>query len=248
MGHAHPPTVLVWKAVIGLVMAMLLAPHRVFASSYDADEQGTWLPALRSEAFTGEIAYDFDSVLNQTTATFVAPLGKRDLLHRLFSQPTVHTIVVSYQFNGRVASHLPDTIRVRLESDDYVDTVSLSRLVVLADRTLTIGVGDRMEQHSLSISQDVEVETLPRVIQENMVVATDRQRFVRVRQTQARVRRRATAWLSACDFLSMTDQTEIRGTVGGLDFNLNHLVVAGLNRFAAEMLPANAQRFIECAR
>jgi hypothetical protein len=236
------------KAFISLVMAMLLAPHQVFANSHAADEQGTWLPALRSEAFTGEIVYDFDSVLNQTTAMFIAPLGKRDLLHRLFSQPTVHTIVVSYRFNGRVASHLPDTIRVRLEADDYVDTVSLSRFGVLADRTLTIGVGDRMEQHSLSISQDVEVETLPRVIQENMVVATDRQRFVRVRQTQARIRRRATAWLSACDFLSMIDQTEIRGTVGGLDFNLNHLVVAGLDRFAAEMLPASRQRFIECAR
>src|SRR2546423_1890270 len=85
----------VTKAVIALVMAMLLAQHRVFASSYEADQQRTSLPALRSEAFTGEITYEFDSVLNQTTATFVAPLGKRDLLHRIFSQPTVHTIVVS---------------------------------------------------------------------------------------------------------------------------------------------------------
>jgi hypothetical protein len=46
----------------------------------------------------------------------------------------------------------------------------------------------------------------------------------------------------------MIDQSEIRGTVGGLDFEVNHSVVAGLNRFAAEMLSPEAERFIDCAR
>ncbi|MFL5483628.1 MAG: hypothetical protein ACJ8AK_15705 [Gemmatimonadaceae bacterium] len=237
------------KAVIALVMAMLLAQHRTFASSYEADQQRTWLPASRSEAFTGEVTYDFDGVLNQTTAAFVAPLGKRDLLHRILLRPAVHTIVVSYQFNGHVASHLPDSVRVQLESDDYVDPASLNRLDIVTDPTLTIPVGNRIDLHSLSVSQHVELETRPRAMLENIVVAPDQQRFVRVRELpQARIRRRATAWLSACEFLSMINQTEIQGTVDGLDFNLNHLVVTGLDRFAAQMLPADAQRFIECAQ
>jgi hypothetical protein len=82
-----------------------------------------------------------------------------------------------------------------------------------------------------------------------MVAAPDQQRFVRVRELpKARIRRRATAWLSAWVFLSMINQTEIQGAVDSLDFNLNHLVVAGLDRFAAQMLPADAKRFIECTQ
>jgi hypothetical protein len=138
---------------------------------------------------------------------------------------------------------------VQLESDDYVDAASLNRFDILTDPTLTIAVGDRIDQHSLSVSQHVKLETRPRAIPENMVVAPDQYPFVRVRELpQARITRRATAWLSACEFLSMINQPEIQGTVDGLDFNLNQLVVAGLDRFAAQMLPADAQRFINCAQ
>jgi hypothetical protein len=237
------------KVVVGLSVAMLLAPQRVFATSYETDQQRAWLPTSRSDAFTGEITFEFDSVLNQTTATFVAPLGKRDLLHRIFAQPTVHTIVVSYRFSGRTASHVPDTIRVQLESDDYVDSLTLNRFHAWTDPTLSVGVGNHVEQHPVSVSERIESEAQPRGLAENTAVAPDRQWFVRTpSMQQARIRRRATASFPGCDFLSMIDQTEIRGTVGGLEFNLSPSVVAGLQRFAAEMLAADRQLFIECAQ
>ncbi|HJQ09756.1 MAG TPA: hypothetical protein VJ840_01875 [Gemmatimonadaceae bacterium] len=231
----------IWKSSV-FAMTLLLAPQMAFASLDQDEQQYTSLPGIRSEAFTGEIAYEFDSVLNQTTATFVAPLGKRDLLHRLFAVPTVHTLVVSYHFTGRVAADLPDSIRVRLESDAYVDSTSSHWFDVLGERTLDIAVGESTVQHSLSISQRIELDTHAGGISQNTVVAPDRQRFLQVRQTPlARVRRRATAWFSICEFLAMIAQPEIHGTVGGLGFSVSHEVVAGLNRFAAEMQPVGAQ-------
>jgi len=234
-------TLAIWKSSV-FAMTMLLAPQMAFASLEQDDQQYTSLPAIRSEAFTGEIAYEFDSVLNQTTATFVAPLGKRDLLHRLFAAPTVHTLVVSYHFTGRVAADLPDSIRVRFESDDYVDSTSANRFDVPGGRTLHVAVGESMVQHSLSISQRIELDTHVGGISENTLAAPDRQRFVRVGQPPlARVSRRATAWFSICEFLAMIAQPEIHGAVGGLGFSVSHEVVAGLNRFAAEMQPVGAQ-------
>ncbi len=210
------------------------------------------LPSAPAEA-RGEISYEFDSVLNQTTATYVAPLGKRDLVHRLFATPRVHTIIATYRFNGRIESHPPDTISVLLESDDYAQLNPDSRFVIVTQRTLNIAVGDRMVEHSLHVSQRVELEPQPRRGQENAVFAPGRQRFEQPAQTQlaqtelARVRRKATAWFSICEFLALIDQREIRGTVAGLDFTLNPAVVAGLNRFASGMLPDNVPRFVDCA-
>lgn len=228
----------------------ILCPSAAFASN--DEQQRVWLPSAPAEA-RGEISYDFDSVLNQTTATYVAPLGKRDLVHRLFATPTVHTIIATYRFNGRIASHAPDTIRVLLESDEYAELDPESPFVLGAARTLNIAVGHRIVEHSISVSQRVELGAQPRGGHENSVFTPDHGRLEQRGQTQlaqaelARVRSKATAWFSICEFLSLIDQREIRGTVAGLDFTLNPAVVAGLNRFASEMLPDDVPRFVDCA-
>jgi hypothetical protein len=234
-------------ALGGLFTALVLCPlAAAFAKSHEDDQQRLWLPSAPAEG-RGEITYEFDSVFNQTTATYVAPLGERDLVHRLFSTPTVHTIIATYQINGRIASRLPDTIRVLLESDELVDADSQSRFTVVTARTLDVGVGGRVVEHSLSVAQRIVLDARPRGMPENTVRGPDHERFQLPAQGPlAHVRRKATAWFSLCEFLSLIDQPEIHGTVAGLDFRLNHEVVAGLNRFAAEMLPDGAQRFVDC--
>ena len=243
---AHPQRPSARVAVSGLFLGILFYPLAASAKSDEDDQQRMWLPSAPSEA-RGEITYEFDSVLNETTATYVAPLGKRDLMHRLFSTPTVHTVIASYHINGRIASHLPDTIRVVLESDEYVEQSSESRLSLFTPTMLNIGVGERMLEHSLSVAQRTELETPRRGMPENAAYGPDRQRFEQSASAPlAHVRRKATAWFSMCDFLSLIHQREIHGTVAGLDFRLNAEVVAGLNRFAAEMLAGDAPRFIDC--
>ena len=233
-------------AVSSVFIGLLLCPlAAAFAKSED-EQQRMWLPSSPAEA-RGDITYEFDSVLNQTTATFVAPLGQRDLVHRLFSTPTVHTIIARYEIRGRIASHLPDTIGVVLESDEYVEPSLDSRFMIPTQRTLNVGVGTRVIEHSLSVAQRIQLETRARRMADNLVFGPEHQRYAEPMPSQlAHVTRKATAGFSICEFLSLIDQREIHGTVAGLDFTVNPAVVAGLNRFASEMLPDDAPRFIDC--
>ena len=57
---------------------------------------------------------------------------------------------------------------------------------------------------------------------------------------EVHVARMATAWLSICDFLELTNETEFHGSVGGLAFSLDRQAVAGLREFAAQMAGAGA--------
>lgn len=239
-------------AISVALIAMFLTPWTPVLASSDENYQQprTWLPAPPVEAFAGQISYDFDSVLNKTTATYTAPLGKRDFLHRVFlSPPTVHTITASYVFAGRIPSRVPDTIRVRFESDEYIDIAPGSQLSPVNERAMTIDLGEHAAvQHYLSLSQRIQIDSSPRTALNRVgsgVHGQDSFRLLQVRQ--AHVKRRATTWLSTCEFLSLINQREIRGTVAGLEFTLNHDVVAGLNLFAARMLPDSAQeRSVPC--
>ena len=237
-------------AISVILLAMVIPPWAAaFASSDESAQQRLSLPSAPSEAFAGEISYEFDSVLNKTTATYTAPLGKRDLLHRLFfAPPTVHTITASYVFTGRIASHIPDTIRVRLESDEYVDTTVGSEFGLGFEGVMTIDLGERALQRYLSLSQRIEHDSTPRQDPNRTGAGTRARDSFRLPQIrQAHIRRRATAWFSTCEFLSLINQREIRGTVAGLDFTVNPEVVTGLNLFAAKMLPDTAhERFVDC--
>jgi hypothetical protein len=236
---------------ISLLIAVLAAPlASAFAGSDENAQQRFSLPSAPTEAFAGQISYDFDSVLNKTTASYTASLGKRGLLHRIFfPSPAVHTITASYVFVGRIASRVPDTIRVRLESDEYlVDTVG-GEFALGYGRVMTLDVGERAVQHSLSVSQRIEIDSTPRQAPNRLGAsarAQDSFRLLQVRQTH--IKRRATAWFSTCEFLSLINQREIRGTVAGLDFTVNPEVVTGLNLFAAKMLPDSAmERSVDCS-
>src|SRR3954470_521314 len=202
-------------AINVILVAMVLTPWRPACASPDEnDQQRVSLPAAPIDVFAGEIIYDFDSVLNKTTASYTASLGKRDFLHRvLFSTPTVHTITASYVFAGRIASRVPDTISVRLDSDEYIGVTSESKFD-LAHRTMTLDLGEHSGQHYLSLSQGIEIDSTSRTLSNRLGAvarAQDHARLIEIEQ--AHVRRRATTWLSACDFLSLINQPEVRGTV-----------------------------------
>lgn len=236
-------------ALSGFVIALLLTPRApVFASSHEDEQQHVGLPAASVETFAGEISYEFDSVLNKTTATYVAPLGKRGLVRQIFfAAPTVHTITVAYQFASRIASRVPDSIRVELDSDDYIDPDSANPFVFVTQPLMSIGIGGRVVQHSLSVSERIEIET-GSLVHPYWVTANG---FLQPTQTplikRAHVKRRATSWVSSCEFLSMLDEKEIRGAIAGQDFILDRDVVTGLRLFAAGMLPdSETRRAIDC--
>ena len=237
-------------AITVLLVGMFLTPWAAFASS-DGNVQQRWsLPSAPTEAFAGEISYEFDSVLNKTTASYTAPLGKRGFLHRIFfPPPTVHAITASYVFAGRIASHVPDTIRIRLESDEYVVATVGSEFGLGSDRVMTIDIGERAVRHYLSLSQRIELDSTPRQGNNRLGSSARAQDSFRLPQIrQVHVKRRATAWFSTCEFLSLINQREIRGTVAGLEFTVNPEVVTGLSLFAARMLPDSAQeRSVDCS-
>lgn len=232
------------------LVAMFFTPWGpVFASSPEDDQQRVWLPSAPVEAFAGEITYEFDSASNKTTATYVAPLGSRSLLHHVFfGAPTVHTITVSYQFAGRISSHVPDTVRMVLDADEYIDAALADRFPLENEPIITFGIGGHAVQHSLSVSQRIEVEAGSSAQSGSVVMRGGYQQPAQLPQIdRAHVRLKATSWLAGCEFLSMIDEREIRGTVAGVDFTLNHEVVTGLKVLAAEMLPdSGQQRSIDC--
>ena len=238
------------SALSGFVIALLVTPRApVFASSHEDEQQHVGLPATPVETFAGEITYEFDSVLNKTTATYVAPLQNRGLVRQiLFGAPTVHTITVAYQFAGRIASRVPDTIRVELDSDDYIDPASTNPFVFVPQPIMSIGIDGRAVQHSLSISQRIELETASPAHNYRVVTPNGYPQPIQLpRIERAHVKRKATSWFSSCEFLSMLDEHEIRGTVAGQNFTLDREVVTGLKLLAAGMLPdSEPRRSIDC--
>jgi hypothetical protein len=54
-------------------------------------------------------------------------------------------------------------------------------------------------------------------------------------EAQMHIQRTATARLSTCAFLALLAEKSMRGTVAGLEFEINEDVMAGLREFAAGM-------------
>jgi len=233
------------------VLLISLVPSRAtaFATSRADDQQHAWLPVAPLEEFAGEITYKFDSVLNTTTAAYVAPLRSDDLLHRiLFLTPTVHTIKATYQFEGRTASHVPDSIRVVLLSDEVVESPSERDFLFSENREISIKSGRSAVHHGLSMSLRIDLDSNTRVFSNQISLPPDKRDPRRLPPVvRAHITRRSAAWFPICEFLSLIEQPTVEGTVAGLDFTLNHKVVTGLKLFAAEMLPDVVQdRSVAC--
>jgi len=227
-----------------LASLVLSLPSPVFARSQQADQRYSASGSASTERFVGDITYEFDSVFNRTIATYRAPLGKRDFFHRVFfPPPTVRRITASYEFPGRIPTLVPDSIRVVFESEEYIAVTSGSRLALATEHDITIGRGDDAVRHPLLLSRRIEVDSGPGRLANSVVFNPRGEPFIQLPQIkEVRVESRATASLSLCEFLWLTGQGDMRGTVAGLDFTLEPAVLAGLRVFAMEMLPNDADR------
>ena len=233
-----------------LLFAIVVASRApALAPSNPNDQQRVWLPASPSGAFAGEVSYVFDSVLNTTTASYVAPLRPEGLLRRiLFPTPTVHTIKATYQFHGRVAWRVPDSVNLTFVSDEYDLAPSGNEFFFGTAAAMTVRFGKGGPQILRRVSQRIQLDTSSPATLNRVESRLGRQRSMQIPAIErTHLTRIATTSLSICEFLALVDRRAIDGTVGGLEFTLNLKVVAGLKRFAAEMLPDLSQeRSIDC--
>src|SRR4051812_14945193 len=221
-----PFALLIPAAMRGMPDASTIAPQR------------TWQPPATAEAFSGEMQYEFDSTLNRTSARFVVALGSRGIVHKIFfSNPVVHTLVVSYKYAGMRASRGPDTVRVSFKSDEYTYSAVENGAFPAMDAYLEIALGEQRLTYPLAIAQRTEVTATPAARNHEGAYLRGDAPLGRSAPSmvEIHVARTATAWLPICDFLELTNQQEIRGSVAGLEFSLDREAVAGLRRFAAEM-------------
>ncbi len=233
------------KLLVALLALSIPAP--VLASAPQVDRPYVASPFAQEERFAGDITYEFDSVLNRTTAAYRASLAKRDILHRLFfPPPDVHTIAVSYEYPGRVAAHVPDSVRIFLEVDEYRTATSQSQLALGAEREVSFDVGGRVISPPVSMVSRAEFDSSPAGPVVRVMSGRMQEQIQLPKLQQVHISRQATVRLSLCEFLTLTSQREMRGTVAGLQFSLDREVLAGLALFAAEMSrdsndrPANA--------
>lgn len=195
-------------------------------------------PASMERGFAGEIGYAFDTALNMTRARFKAPLAKRGILSRIFgTTPAVHTLTATYAVAGRGLSIAPDSIRISLMSDEFSQAIPGNGPPPFPEPVLTIMIADSIVWLPLGISQKTVVwssrDRGQRAIRpspgEN--IGMNRNAI----EAQMHIQRTATVRLSTCAFLALLAEKNMRGTVAGLEFEINEDVMAGLREFAAGM-------------
>jgi hypothetical protein len=188
--------------------------------------------------FSGEIEYGFDTALNRTQARFKASLGSGNVLFRVFvAAPPVHTLIAAYEFRGRVPADYPDTVRLTLISDEYTQA-SDHFLLRGATPILVASLGDTVISYPLGIAQRVEewvVPNTPSVVTRSSGDNGSARYLPQQLPHVIHIERTATASIPICDFLALVNTRNVRGTVAGLEFDLNDGVVSGLRRFAAQM-------------
>jgi hypothetical protein len=202
------------------------------------------VPASAERGFAGEIRYAFDTALNMTTARFKTSLAPRGIFSRIFrASPTVHTLTAAYEFAGRGAGNTPDSIRISLISDEFLESSSGNGLPQLPAPVLAITLGDSVARFPLGISQKTEVwwpnDTVRRAARSYQAVNAGMN--VTAPAPQMHVTRNVTVRLSTCAFLSLIARKDVHGTAARLDFDLNEDVIAGLREFAAGMAADTAR-------
>ncbi len=200
-------------------------------------ERRVW-PSISDPApFAGEIEYDFDHVLNRTQARFKGSLGSRKFLVKLFLPASpVHTLIATYEFDGRVPVTSPDFVRLTLISDEYRRMTSQYSPLHEEQPILVASLGDSVLRYRMGIAQKVEefaANNGSRVSR----ASVDNASTVYMSQLwhEIHIERTATATIPICDFLALVNVRSVHGTVAGLEFDLNEGIVSGLRRFAAQM-------------
>ena len=242
---ARPPRSASHLLTLAVIVVALLIPRAAIRAMPEATiaPQRTWQPPSAAETFAGEIHYEFDTALNKTSARFVVPLGSRGIVHKIFfSTPVVHTLIVSYKYAGMRSSRSPDTVRLSFKSDEYAYSGVENSLPPAMEAYLTIDLGAQRRTYPLAIAQRTEVthKSDPRNREGVYLRGTNPLGQSSPSMVEVHVARMATAWLSICDFLELTNETEFHGSVGGLAFSLDRQAVAGLREFAAQMAGAGA--------
>ena len=219
---------------------MLALPISVALGSVQEkiSESRVSLPASVERGYAGEIAYAFDTALNMTRAQFQASLARRGILASLFrATPAVHTVTAIYAVAGRGVGNAPDSIRISFISDEYSQAFPGNGPPPFPEPVLTVETAGSMASLPLGISQRIEVwssrDTGLRAIRASGSEITSVNR--NVPQAQMHIERTATARVSTCAFLALLAEKSMRGTVAGLEFEINEDVMAGLREFAGGM-------------
>jgi hypothetical protein len=198
------------------------------------------LPSSDGREHSAEIGYVFDTAHNVTSARFTTSLASRNILSSIFrGAPPVHTLTAAYDFVGRGPLAAPDSIRISLTSDELSQSYSGNGLARAPELVLALMLGDSVARFPLSIRQKTEV-WWPR--DRELEVARPHRGVdgginFDAPTPQVHIERTATVRLSACAFFALLAGKDVHGTAGGLDFDLNEDVIAGLREFAAEMTP-----------
>ena len=232
----------------GLVLALSVSTAFAIPQA-SASERRVLPPVSRSDAFSGAIEYSFDTALNRTSARLETQLGSRNALARaVFGSPTVHTLIATYDFRGRVLPDYPDSIRLTLISDEFeqasTDYVPVFRVVPI----LAISVGDNVFRYPLGIAQTTE-DLLPPNVPSRVSLSPSGDARIGYSQQlthQIHIARTATASIPICDFLTLSSASNVQGTAAGLEFRLDEAVVSGLRAFAAKMNPDAVRERINC--
>lgn len=208
-------------------------------------EKRVWPSVSEAGSFSGEIEYSFDSALNKTRARFKTSLASGNILVRILSgPPAVHTLVAAYEFRGRAPANHPDYVRLSLMSDEYKQAAEQYFPLLGVEPTLVVSIGDTVVRYPLGIAQRVEEWEVPNIPSSVSPPPRGREltRNLPHLPREIHIERTATALIPICDFLALVYTRNVRGTVAGLDFDLNDGVVSGLRAFAAQMNPNTAAR------
>lgn len=227
------------SVLIGVALALIIPAEESWGSPTEIDaQQRIFLPAAPAEAFSGEIEYEFDTLRNVTRAQFQASLDAHGILGRMFlAAPTVHTIIATYQFAGRSVTRVPDSIRISLLSDEYVEQTreEHNALPPATRPLLELNMAHIHASYGIAFAQRMVSKSGDSIFPETLHLP-DRPMRVQMLQTrQVQITRTATSFLSICEFLELISEEDVKGTVAGLDFALSHRVIAGLREFASQM-------------
>lgn len=234
--------------------AMLaLIASAVQASAQDSVSERRMV-SLVAPSLRGEIDYMFDTALNRTSAQYKTSLGSTNFIKRLFTDsPDVHTLIATYQFGGRVNAALPDVVQLAFISDeyfisdDYEDGLANDPRASWRSPLLIVRTGETVMRFPLGIAQRTEVWSASGSERQTAVHLYGATSLINMNygptslinmnaaRIQVHIERTATAWIRLCDFLSIVNGRDVRGTVAGLDFDVSDEVLAGMRQFTAEM-------------
>ena len=227
-------------ALLSLAFSVAVPVEKIWGSPTEDDsQQQVFLPSVADEPFSGEIQYDFDTVLNLTKARFQASLDAHGGFGRIFfSTPAVHTVIATYEFAGRSLNHVPDSVRMSFVSDEYVEQTQEERGALPTLRPiLELNLGHVLASYGIAVAQRTESRSAESVVPDRHL-PTENHIVQQMPPTrQVRTSRTATSLFSICEFLALISEQDVKGTVAGLDFAMNHRVIAGLRAFASEMKP-----------